>query len=393
MNEIHVLHVLNSAHGGSALSTFELIEHLSHREVRSSLVCYNNATKEQSERIRDLVQGRVVFIPLYWMNKRIRSKWWKRPLIEAVSLSRTFGGYRYQREISELVRKGAVNLIHTSTILNPEGALASRRNNLPHLWHVRELVGPDKHFQFYAYRRWASFVSAHCEYLVANSSVTTRCLLRYFPEEKIKTIPNGIQVTNFSLRLHANSNARKVVAMVGSITSRWKNHELFVRTAALLQHREDIEFRIYGSLPNENDAYLRYLKRLVSHSQLESRIKFVSFKSPVDISSEIDVMFHPTQFESFGRIFVEAMAAGIPVVAINEGGAMEMIEDGVNGYLIPPGDAYTAAARIQELADSPQLRNQMGAKGRNVALSRYSMNRLCDDMIALYNETIRSSRR
>jgi len=84
--------VLNSAHGGSAISTFEMIEALRAKGIRSSLVCFNNASKEQREKIGELVEGRVVFIPLYWMNKRIRSALWKRPLLEVLSWWRTRRG-------------------------------------------------------------------------------------------------------------------------------------------------------------------------------------------------------------------------------------------------------------------------------------------------------------
>lgn len=56
MSQIHVLHVLNSGHGGSALSTFELIAELKLRGVRSSLVCFDNASVQQAERIKELVE-------------------------------------------------------------------------------------------------------------------------------------------------------------------------------------------------------------------------------------------------------------------------------------------------------------------------------------------------
>src|SRR5690606_33270701 len=103
MKQIHVLHVLNSGHGGSALSTFELIEGLKERGVKSSLVCLNNVQPEEATRIARLVDSRAIFIPLYSMNKRIRASWWKRPLIEIMSRWKTWGGYRYQKAISNLI--------------------------------------------------------------------------------------------------------------------------------------------------------------------------------------------------------------------------------------------------------------------------------------------------
>lgn len=190
------------------------------------------------------------------------------------------------------------------------------------------------------------------------------------------------------MKRHVNSSARKVVGMVGSVTSRWKNHEYFIRTAAMLVNRQDIEFRIYGALPAEKDPYYRKLRRLVSVSNLVGRFKFESFVTPQTIVKEIDVMFHPTQFESFGRIYVEALAAGVPVIAVDDGGALEMIVDGVNGYLIPSENAELAAVKIGELLDSPSLRNEMGERGRELACRKYSLSRLSDDLVALYKEVL-----
>ena len=389
MSRVHVLHVLNSAHGGSALSTFELIKDLDQKGIQSSLVCFDNAGAEQKKKISAIVHGRVIFIPLYWLNKKIRSAWWKRPVIEALSLWKTWGGYRYQASISSFIQKHGINVVHTSTILNPEGAIASRKNNIPHIWHVRELVGPDKHFHFYNYPRWANFVSNHCEWLVANSSVTEKCLLQFFSPDKIVCIPNGIAVQNFRVRNHSNNKEKIIVGMVGSMTTRWKNHALFIKTAAqFLERPHAVEFRIYGAIPADTDPYYIDIKELVKSTGTENIVRFVSFKSPEEIMEEIDIMFHPSEFESFGRIFVEAMAAGIPVIGLDEGGALEMIRHGVNGFLLPKEDMAAIKEHICRLIESEALRTDFGKKGRQLAEEKYSLDQLSNEMASLYKRVV-----
>lgn len=385
-----MLHVLNSAHGGSALSTFELIERLSLLGITSALICFDNASPEQKKKISNLVEGRVLFIPLYWMNKRIRSAFWKRPLLELLSLWRTQGGYRYQREIADLIRQHKVNIIHTSTILNPEGAIASKLNNIPHVWHVRELIGPSKHFQFYNYREWSRFIHDHCDVLIANSKVTERCLLQFFPASKVTCIPNGIAVESFSVRAVDSDRKKVVVAMVGSLTTRWKNHGFFISVAKEFQGRDDVRFRIYGAIPKENDVYLRHIKSLIKSLGVEN-LELVPFKTPQQIMSEIDILFHPTEFESFGRIFTEAMAAGIPIVAIDEGGALEMVRHGHNGYLIPKNSLSSAEKCLSTLIADPGLRRCLGLNGRKVVEEHYTLQRLAASIENLYIDAIKSS--
>jgi glycosyltransferase involved in cell wall biosynthesis len=383
MSRIHVLHVLNSAHGGSALSTLELIKGLREMGINSSLICFNNATDDQQMRINGLVDGRSLFIPLYWMNKKIRTAFWKRPILEILSIARTHRGNRFQKQIDDIIRANGVTLIHTSTILNPEGAIAARRNNLPHLWHVRELVGPSKHFHFHNYPAWTKYVASHCEYLIANSSITAQCLEQFFPKDKIKCIPNGIDIQKFSIKKHIPSE-RIVIGMVGSVTTRWKNHEFFIRVAAQFRGEKSVEFRIYGALPPDNDPYLAFLRNLVQSQGVEDVVTFSQFASPNEIMSEIDVLFHPSRFESFGRIFVEAMAGGIPVVAVQEGGALEMVQHGVNGFLVKNGDAHSGEKMLRELMLNSDLRNKLGSCGRKLVESKYTIDILLRNIIDLY---------
>lgn len=381
-NSIRVLHFLNSAHGGSAISTFELIDELKKIGVTSSLVCFNNANKEQEDKIKALVEERVIFIPLYWMNKRIRASLWKRPLIELRALIETQRGYKFQKIISRFIQKHEINIIHTSTIVNPEGAIASAQNKLPHVWHARELVGPRKHFQFYDYARWSAYILNHSDVLVANSAATKQCLLEFFDETTITTIPNGINVYKFTVKQHTSKDSL-VVGMVGSVTSQWKNHQFFLETAAMPEHHA-IEFRIYGTLPSETDLYYKGLKNYIRENKI-SNVRFMGFSAePAKIMSEIDVLFHPTHLESFGRIFIEAMAGGIPVIAIDEGGALEMVNHNETGFLIPLNNTDAAAREIGRLINDPILRNKIAIAGRKLVEEHYSLEVLANRIRTLY---------
>lgn len=384
--EIHVLHVLNSAHGGSAMSTFELIEALKKRDIESSLVCFNNASNSQQQKIEKLVSGRVLFIPLYWMNKKIRSAWWKRPIIELMSLWKTWGGYRFQKIISGLVLRNGVTIVHTSTILNPEGAIVARRHKLPHIWHVRELIGASKYFQFYNYKHLSNYIVSHSKMVIANSNVTKGCLEAYMPAEKIIAIPNSIEVERFDIRNHEESRDKLIVAMVGNVTSRLKNHEFFIAVAGSLKDLAHIEFRIYGSLPDDQDAYYAGLRKVVKENDLEYKLVFVDFREdPSQIMNEIDILFHPAENESFGRIFIEAMAGGIPVVGINIGGALEMIHHGENGFLINM-DVDEGKQCLLSLINDPQLRGRLGINGRRLVEKEYRLDKMIDRIVLLYNQ-------
>jgi len=309
-------------------------------------------------------------------------------LIELYHQYRTWGGYKYQKEIQNWIKAEGIQLVHTSTILTPEGAIAAKALDIPHIWHVRELIGPDKHFRFANYKRWASFVQKHSDILVANSAATYDCLKPYFPEALLTVIPNAIKASQFEQKKHV-AKSPVVVGMIGSVTSKWKNHRFFIEVASEFKDNPKVKFEIYGRLPAEDDPYLLGLRKQIQEAGLSTNnFEFAGFIAPTEITKKIDILFHPTELESFGRIFVEAMASGLPVIGINEGGAMEMVQDAVSGFLVPKLDTPKVVEKIQSLADQPNLRNQMGAAGRQLALTQYDLPILAKRLKSLYDKVL-----
>ena len=88
------------------------------------------------------------------------------------------------------------------------------------------------------------------------------------------------------------------------------------------------------------------------------------------IYASLDVFVHSGPYETFGQTLQEAAASGLPVVAPAAGGPLDLVEDGVTGYLVPPGDAGAFAAAIARLAADPAARVAFGAAGRRRVLSR-----------------------
>lgn len=384
-----ILHLLNSTSGGSALSTLELIEALKPLGVKSVLVCMNNGTQAAREKISTMVEGRALFLPLYWMNKKIRVRWWKRPFLEVLHLYRTWGGHKYQRQIQAFARSHQVQLIHTSTIVNPEGAIAARALGVPHVWHVRELIGPDKHFRFDRMRSWARWVQGHADVLVANSQATYDCMARYFDPKKIRLIPNAIDAQKFRKIQPATDKKEVLVSMIGSVTSQWKNHTFFLQVASACKALPHLRFVIWGELPGPDNPYYRTLVQQAREAGLEvPYFTFGGYVPATEVLQNTDILFHPTELESFGRIFTEALAAGLPVIGIEEGGATAMVRPGENGYLIPKNDVEAAKAAIMELAEDAALRARMGQAGRALVLQEYDLPVLATRMENLYETLV-----
>jgi phosphatidylinositol alpha 1,6-mannosyltransferase len=101
------------------------------------------------------------------------------------------------------------------------------------------------------------------------------------------------------------------------------------------------------------------------------------------VYASLDVFVHSGPYETFGQTLQEAAASGLPVVAPAAGGPLDLVEDGLTGYLVPPGDQDAFAAAVARLAADPQARTALGAAGRRKVLSR-SWPALTEELIGHY---------
>lgn len=391
---MRVLHVLNSATGGAALSTLGLIDRLKEFGVTSCAVCHAADSPAERRALEGATEGRVLFTPLYWWNKKIRANWWKRPLIEARQLLQTGWTRKSTRKVANFAQQQGVDLIHTNTILTLEGAYAARRLGVPHVWHVRELVGRGNPFRFVKEgRAFGEFVSQYADKLVANSEVTARQIRSWFPPGLIEVVPNGIDLSAFQPRTRTPQPRPLVIAMVASLTSQVKKHGLFVNAAALADDRLAIEYRIYGADPSHGgslrgNAYVDRIHDQVTAAGLRHRFQFPGHIEPAQIMSEIDILVHPADQESFGRVVVEAMAAGLPVVGVRGGGVAEIVVDGQTGILVEPNNAAALATAIEEVACDAALRQRLGEQGRQRAMNCYSLEACVAGIMNIYRSLI-----
>lgn len=391
-----VLYVMNSAAGGAALSTIGLIEGLRKEGIASCAVCHDAGNKEEKERLLSATDGNVTFTPLYWWNKQTRAALWKRPLIEAKQLQRTGWKKSSRDKVTAFAREQSVDLIHTNTILNQEGAFASMALGLPHVWHLREMLGEGNPFRLPVEgKAFGKFIETHCSRLVANSHIAAAQIKDWVPKEILEVVPNGIDLTRFATIQLSSKTEKIVVAMIGNLTSRVKKHLLFIEAASLVDKTLPFEFRIYGHDPTNNgqirnDEYARNLHESVRQKGLADEFNFTGFvDDPVRIMSEIDVLLHPADQESFGRIVVEAMAAGLPVIGVKGGGVGEIVIDSETGLLAKPDDAKELAAHIERLIKDKSLRKALGQKGRERAQEFYSLETHIANIMKVYEKAMK----
>jgi glycosyltransferase involved in cell wall biosynthesis len=111
-----------------------------------------------------------------------------------------------------------------------------------------------------------------------------------------------------------------------------------------------------------------------------------------ELMRRLDLFVLPSTAEGISNTVLEAMASGLPVVATEVGGNPELVEDGVTGTLVPPGNAGAMARAIAAYQDDPDLGRAHGARGRERVLERFALERMVGDYTRLYEETMEQRR-
>lgn len=226
--------------------------------------------------------------------------------------------------------------------------------------------------------------------VIAVSQAVAESLRQYgvIESSKITVIHNGIDTDRFAPAVAGGDNP-VLVGTVGHLAP-IKGHDVFVRAAALIAaRRPEVRFVVIGEDKSPQMDHRQSLESLITELGLSESVTMPGWKDDIsDVLSSLTLFVSAARSEPFGLSIVEAMAAGLPIVASASEGAMEIIEDGHSGKLVPVDDAESLAEAINDLLDDPLERSRLGCNALLVARKRYSLARMASDTERIYREVL-----
>ena len=208
-------------------------------------------------------------------------------------------------------------------------------------------------------------------------------------------IPSGVDFGKFGengsdLALRAAGSIGQdvpIVGMAGQLVS-WRNHGDFIRAASRIRSVVgDARFVIAGAdIFGENPAYRDELIKLSNSLGLSDAVTFLGWWNDMPgFYASLNVLVHPALGEPFGRVLVEAMGCGLPVVAYDCGGPSEIVRDGKTGFLVPSGDWEALADKTCRILRDGNLRSELGAAAKKRARSRFGSDLTARRLMNLYD--------
>lgn len=299
-----------------------------------------------------------------------------------------FASFRHAWRLRRVLRERQVELVHTNSLkADLIGGLAGRLAGKRVIWHVRDRIEPDylPGIVVRLFRLLARVVPHH---VVANSESTLETVHLGRSEgarRRQSVVYSGI-VLRDALPVVRSGDRVPVVGLVGRIT-RWKGHDVLLRAAAKLKSKGiHARYRLIGAAMFGEDAYADELQRLVRELDIADVVEFAGFRSDVPAElAMLDVLAHTSITpEPFGQVVVEGMAARRPVIATRAGGVVEIIEDGVSGLLVPPGDVDALADALARVLADPKFAAALGEAGRKRVESRFTIGRIAREVETMY---------
>lgn len=176
------------------------------------------------------------------------------------------------------------------------------------------------------------------------------------------------------------------VGMVARLREQ-KGHDVLLDAFANLAAGPECHLVLVGDGPLKDE-----LSRQVEELGLRETVHFLGYRSDVPrLLSHLDVFVHPSRWEGFGLVFLEAMATGLPIVATTVSAIPEIVRDGKTGLLVEPDNPRALTAALETLLTSRETRDRMGEAGRKRLESDFSVERMIDRYDTLYSSIIRNN--
>jgi glycosyltransferase involved in cell wall biosynthesis len=299
------------------------------------------------------------------------------------------------RKLVSIIKREKIDLIHTNNSICPVGAFSAWLTHKPHIWHIRESIGARGQYPLILGDKISALLFRQLsDAIVCNSKYTAQFFHQF--NLPVEVIMNGLDLQSFQGKKQQGDKlsnliigSHSVIAMVGDLTTRMKNHTAFIEMAAKInKSKPNCRFVIFGSTSNlDLTLYTRELKENVERLRLGSNLIFAEFASDIPaMMSSIDILVHPASTEGSGRVVMEAMAAGIPVIGVRSGGVQELIQDGVTGFLVAPKDVNALAEKVSFLLENPRAKEKMGERAAIYARMNFSNESMMRSIIGLYNK-------
>lgn len=282
--------------------------------------------------------------------------------------------------------RNRIDIIHSNSSLVFFGVSLKFVMRKPLVWHLREFGHEDYDLIFSLGKYLSGWCYSRANTVIAISEAMNQYFKSYvYSGKNIVTIYNGVDESQIKCRLNQPTYSiddKMKLCIVGGI-SEAKNQIDLINAVQLLPN-DDFTLDIIGEGTSQ---YVDRLKVMVKNKGLEKKINFVGHKAKIgELLADYNIGIITSKNEAFGRVTIEYMLAGVPVIASNAGANKELIDNGKTGMFYELGDAQNLADKIDELISDKEYRQKLSLNAYNVAINNYTAKNNAQKVLEIYNK-------
>ena len=277
--------------------------------------------------------------------------------------------------VAKAISAWKCDIVYTNTVTIPVGALACRLLGLRHIWHLHEFGREHDGMSFVLGERLShKLIGKLSDVCICVSSALARKYSRHIDSSKLTVVYPSMHrtlecVDHAPLEASLGTAAYRCV-IAGALSDGKGQKEGLLALASLRKRGIDAELIIVGG---GEPAYLGILKETVRSKGLSEHVVFLGqVPDAFPVIQKADCLLVCSRSEGFGRVTVEGMLAGKPVIGARSGATSELIVDGVNGLLYKCGDPEDLAEKIKYLIENPSVGKRLGRVAQSAARSYFT---------------------
>ncbi len=257
------------------------------------------------------------------------------------------------------------------------GAIASIFSRRPLVFHLHDILSAE-HFSK-TNRNISVTLANRASLVIVNSQASKKAFIEAGGKaELVEIVYNGFEPQNYISQESEIQQIRQKLELddkfiVGHFSrlAPWKGQHILIE--AFAKCPPEVTVILVGDALFGEQDYVKQLHQQIEELQLQNRVKFLGFRNDIPLlMAACNLVAHTsTSPEPFGRVIVEAMLSGTPVVAAAAGGAVELVEPGVNGFLATPGNPQELTEIINTCLSDKQKTDAIAQKARNSASQRF----------------------
>lgn len=293
-----------------------------------------------------------------------RTKMRERNTINLGLFSDTYKLFKYGRSLAALLKEEQVACVHTNSLKSAFfGAVAAKTARLPLIWHMRDHIGPPYMKPIVA--RTIRFLTRLLPTGVIATSKSTLHSLQLPESKKTLVVYSSFAKSIGEPPAVLPHNKGEFNVILAGRLAHWKGQHVLLEAAKGFRDTPGVNFWLAGDALFGEDTYKAELIRQMEADGL-TNVKLLGHVEDIQgIMRKADLLLHTSITpEPFGQVIIEGMAEGLPVIASNEGGPLEIVIHGETGFLIPPDKPQELEEAIRWMLDHPEERRRMGERGR-----------------------------